>query len=113
MARTSQVTQPMPLTGFGPTLTAPGVDGDVVDVGRCFLYVANGSGSPITVTVQTPGGVEDLALAERAVSVPASGFRMIPLTMSAYRQPVGSPDAGRAYVDYSAVTNITRGVISL
>jgi hypothetical protein len=104
----------MPLTALNPALTAPGVDGDIADVGSgVFLYVLNGSGAPITVTVQTPGGVEDLTLQDRAVTVPAAGFRLIPLTMAAYRQPVGSADAGRAYIDYSAVASVTRAVISM
>ena len=113
MARTSVTTQAMVLPGFTPTLSAPVADGDIVDVGRTFLYVDNASGSAVTVTVQTPGGVEDLALADRTVSVAAGARKMIPLTMTAYRQPTGSVDAGRAYVDYSSVTSVTRAVVSL
>lgn len=113
MARTSVATQPMAFGGLTPNLTAPTIDGDVVDVGRCFLHVENGGGAPITVTVQTPGSIDGLALEDRSVQVAAGSFKQIPLTLAVYRQPVGSADAGRAYVDYSAVASVTRAVISL
>jgi hypothetical protein len=114
MARASQVSQEMALTGLAPVLTAPTVDGDIVDVdSRTFLYVLNSSGAPITVTVRTPDTVQDLTVQERAVSVAAGAFQLIPLVMPAYKRPVGAVDAGRAYVDYSAVASVTRGVISL
>lgn len=113
MARTDVTTQAMVLPGLDPVLSAPVADGDIVDVGRNFLYVDNGSVAPITVTVQTPGGVADLALEDRTVAVPAGEFRLIPLTMAAYKRPVGGTDAGRAWVDYSAVADVTRAVVSL
>ena len=113
MARTNVVTQNMALTGLAPALTEPTADGDVVDVGRTFLMAVNTGGGAVTVTVQTPGGVEDLALADRVVSVPAGATRLIPLTMPAYRQPVGDANAGRAFVNYSVPADIDRGVISL
>lgn len=113
MARTNVITQAMALPGLDPVLTEPVADGDVVDVGRCFLYVDNGGVVSITVTVQTPGGVEDLALEDREVTVPAGEFRLVPLTMPAYKRPVGGTDAGRAWVDYSAVADVTRAVVSL
>jgi hypothetical protein len=113
MARTSVVTQAMALAGLAPVLTAPTADGDVVDVGRNFLMVENIGVGAVTVTVQTPGGTEDLALADRVVNVAAGTVKLIPLTMPAYRQPVSSDDAGRAYVDYSVPADINRGVISL
>ena len=113
MARTSVVTQAMALAGLAPVLTAPTADGDVVDVGRNFLMVENIGAGAVTVTIQTPVSVEGLALADRIVSVPAGATRLIPITMPAYRQPVGTADAGRAYIDYSVPADITRGVISL
>jgi hypothetical protein len=95
------------------------VDGDVVDVGRTFLSVINGGGATITVTVQTPGVVDgDLAITDRVVSVPVGTTpKLIPLNSSNYRQPAtaGSPagaDAGKAYVDYSAIASVTRAVVS-
>ena len=115
MARTDVVTQEMTFPGLLPTYTAPVVDGDIVDVGRTFLSVINGGAASINVEVVTPGVVDgDLAIANRVVAVPVGTTpTLIPLTSTQYRQPVGSVDAGRAYVDYSDVTSVTRAVVSL
>lgn len=114
-ARVSVTTQAMALAGLAPSHTAPTVDGDVVDVGRCFLSVINGGGASIQVTVQTPEVVDgDLTISDRVVTVPVGTTpKLIPLTSVHYKQPVGSADAGRAYVDYSSVSSVTRAVISL
>lgn len=116
MARVSQTTQVIPNGGLTPTMSAPtsGVgNGDIVDVGRNFLVVLNG-GSSITVTVITPGTVDgDLAIADRVVTVAAGAVpAVIPLDSPNYRQPTGSADAGRAYVEYSSATSVTRAVVS-
>ncbi len=114
MARASQTTQKIGLPGLEPVLTAPTADGDIADVGPgVFLLVDNGSSSTVTVTVQTPTMIQDLALADRTVPVAAGTTRLVPLTMPEYKQPAASPGAGRAYVDYSSVTSVTRGVLSL
>jgi hypothetical protein len=116
MARQSVTTQPVPLAGLTLTFTAPNVDGDIVDVGRgTFLSVINGGSGPITVTVQTPGVVDgDLAIADRTVTVPVGTTpKLIPLTSVNYRQPVSDANAGRALVDYSAITSVTRAVGSI
>lgn len=114
--RVSVTTQPVPLAGLALVHTAPTVDGDIVDVGRGdFLSVINGGGASITVTVQTPGVVDgDLAIADRTVTVPVGTTpKLIPLTSNQYKQAVGSADAGRAYVDYSAIASVTRAVGSI
>jgi hypothetical protein len=116
MARVPVTTQALPNSGLAPAHTAPTVDGDVVDVGRCFLSVINGGGASINVTVLTPGVVDgDLAVADRVVAVPVGTTpKLIPLTSPNYRQPSSAgADAGRAYVDYSAIASVTRAVVSL
>jgi hypothetical protein len=116
MARVSVTTQPVPLAGLALNHTAPTVDGDVVDVGRgTFLSVINGGSGSINVTVQTPGLVDgDLAVTDRIVAVPVSTTpKEIPLTSNNYKQPVGDANAGRALVDYSSVTGVTRAVGSI
>jgi len=114
MARTSVATQQIVKTGLAPALTAPIIDGDIIDTGRVFLRVDNGGGAAITVTVQTPVQVDGLDLADLTVSVPASGTRLIgPLSASTFGRPSGGADSGRAYVDYSSVTSVTRGVFAL
>lgn len=121
MARVSQVTQPMPLAGLVPVMTAPTAsagNGDIVDVGRNFLMVLNGSGGSINVTVLTPEKVDsDLNIDERIVAVAAGATKLIPLTSVHYKQTTvsaGAPaDVGRAYVEYSAVASVTRAVVGL
>jgi hypothetical protein len=80
----------------------------VRDRQRCeVLLVKNGSGSPITVTLVTPGNVDgDLAIADRAVVVAAGVTTGIPVT-DRYMDPV----TGLASITYSAVTTVTVAVI--
>lgn len=114
MARVSVTTQQIDKTGTAPTLTAPTIDGDVIDTGRVFLWVDNSGATAVTVTVLTPVQVDALDVDDLAVSVPAGGARLIgPLRPSTFGRPAGDPDAGRAYVDYSDSTSVTRGVFSL
>lgn len=114
--RVSQTTQLATGAGLLASHTAPTVDGDVVDVSNgVFLSVINGGGGSINVTVQTPGTVDgDLAVADRVVAVPVGTTpKLIPLNSQAYKQPTGSADVGRAYVDYSAVASVTRAVVQV
>ncbi|QWF81136.1 hypothetical protein [Amycolatopsis sp. CA-230715] len=116
MARASVSTQDVLRAGLAPVHTSPTADGDIADVGSgVFLSVINGGSGPVTVTVQTPGVVDgDLPVADRAVTVPVGTTpKLIPLNSTAYRQPVGDPNAGRALVDYSAITSVTRAVVHI
>lgn len=113
MPRASQTTQNMTRAGLSPTMTAPAVspNGDVVDCGpENFLVVYNGSGAPINVTLDTTVLVDGLVVPDRVVAVAAGGVALIPLPSSNYAQASGA-DAGRCYVDYSAVASVTRAVV--
>lgn len=93
-------------------MTAPIIDGDIVEVGRDrLLLVDNASAGAITVTVQTPGTVQGLAIAESAVNVPAGALVAIALDAGVYGRTSDLADGGRAYVDYSAVASVTRAVL--
>lgn len=112
MARTTINAQQIVRTGLASALAA--VDqpngNQFANDGMSFLYVKNGSGSPITVTVGTPGNVDGLAIADLTVSVPATtGERMIgPFPPGIYNQ-----SDGNVYVDYSSGTSVTAGVFRL
>jgi hypothetical protein len=116
--RVSVTSQLLPNSGLVPALTAPTVDGDVVDVGRAVLWVLNGAGASITVTIVTPGTVDgDLAIADRVVTVPVGTTpTLIPLGSTNYRQTAASAslpaDVNRAYVNYSAIASVTRAVVA-
>ncbi len=100
MARTALATQSVKPAGTAPTYTAANVDGHSVSMG-VMLHVKNGGAAAITVTVQTPGTLDGLAIADRTVSVVNAGEQLISL-----RGPYDQGD-GNAYVDFSAVTSVT------
>ncbi|MBN6037476.1 hypothetical protein [Amycolatopsis sp. 195334CR] len=114
MARLSPATQAIVRTGLAPALTAPNGDGDIIDTGRVFLEVANGGGSPITVTVVSTAEVDGLPVEDLEVSVPAAGRRLIgPFAKTTFGQPAGDANVGKAFVNYSGTTSVTRGVFAL
>jgi hypothetical protein len=109
MARTALTTRPVTPAGLATPLTAANVDGNTLDVGDGLsLLVLNSSAGSVTVTVQTPFQVSGLDVDEVAVAVPngaGSNVALIALDPRLFRRP-SAPDAGKAYVDYSAVTNV-------
>jgi len=76
---------------------------------RTFLMCKNSSGAPITLTLRTTATRDDLAVADRAITV-AAGARVIRggFNASLYNQPDGT-----IYVDFSAVASVTFGVYRL
>jgi hypothetical protein len=111
MARTSQTTQVAVGYLLDPNLTAANVDGDIVDCGDIHVWVHNGAVAPINVTVQTTATVGGLDVADLVVPVPAGADALIgPLPKTLFGRS-DDPDKGRAYVDYSAVTDVTRAVV--
>lgn len=88
---------------------AAAAGGDTAPVGpNRALYVNNGSGSSVTVTVATPGEVDGLAVADATLVLAAGKTGLIPLTRL-FAQPIG----GRAAITYSAVTTVTVAVLEL
>jgi len=111
MARVDVTTQRIVNTGLAPTLTAPTVDGDVIDSGAVAVYVTNGSGGSINVTAQTPATQSGLAVAESVVAVAAGATRLIgPFPKGTFGQLSGA-DEGQVYIDYSAQASVTRAVV--
>lgn len=111
MARASQTTQEPVGYKLAPTLTQPTVDGDIVDTGDVRVFVTNGSGGSINVTVQATATVEGLDVGDLVVPVAAGQTALIgPLPKTAFGQVAGA-DKGRAYVDYSSQTSVTRAVV--
>ena len=114
MARSTPPTQSIIADGLAPVMNAPNVDGDIAECGGgCFMTVLNGSGAPITVTVQTPDTFQGLAIADRVITVAAGASKDIPLPQY-YRQPLDAVTGpGKALVDFSAVASVTRAVKKL
>lgn len=83
-------------------------DGDTAPVGPGrFFYVANGGGSPVTVTITTPGTVKGLAVEDMEMTVGGGDHGIIPLP----RLAAGAN--GRASISYSVVTSVTVAVLEL
>lgn len=114
MARSTPTTQNITDDGLTAAMAAPNSDGDVADCGGgTFATVLNGSGSPITVTVQTPGTSHGLAIADRVMTIAAGASRDIPLK-SYYKQPADAVTGpGQCLIDYSAVASVTRAIKKL
>jgi hypothetical protein len=102
MARTALSVQSITRAGLNPSYTAANADGHSIsnDGKKTFLHVKNGGGGSVDVTVQTPGSVDGLAVADRVVAVPAGEERAIgPFPTAYYGSTVN--------VDFSGVTSVT------
>jgi hypothetical protein len=96
------------LLDTGAALAAAASGGDTAEVGPGkFLVVLNGDASSKTVTIDTPGTVSGLAIAQATYVVATLDTCIIPLA-NVFR---GS--TGRASITYSAVTSVTVGVFEL
>lgn len=92
--------------GLEATYAAAAAGGDSFpnDGKDTFAHVKNGSGGSIDVTIETPGTVDGLAIADRVVAVPAGEERMIgPFPTATYSNSVG--------LTYSGVTSLTVAAI--
>jgi hypothetical protein len=101
-------TQVVAPTGTALTFPDASAGGDTCATGTDVkLYVKNGSGASIVVTLATPGTVDgDLAIADRTVTVAAGVMSAIPMT-DLYR----NPSTGVASITYSAVATVTVAVV--
>ena len=110
MTRTAITHQQIARTGLEETLAAANAGGSYfANDGMMFLHVVNGSGAPITVTVETPGVVDGLAIADQIITVTNAEERFIgPFPPGIYNQSDGT-----VYVDYSAVTDVSVAVLRL
>jgi hypothetical protein len=103
------------LTGFRDdnALVAAAGGGDSFLPGdTTYIRVNNGGGSPITVTVATPGstGNSGLGIADVSVSVTNAQSRLIgPFPSQLFAQS----DDGLADITYSGVTSVTVGAFRL
>ena len=96
-----------PLTGGTVTFTAAASGGDTCQTGAgVLLLVRNEDASSHTVTLATPGTVNGLEIADRAVVVAAGSEVAIPVT-SDYRDS----STGRAAITYDGVTSVTVAVV--
>lgn len=99
---TTKITAVAGILDLAAAATAAAVGGDTAEVGpRRFLYVLNGSGSSITVTIATPSTANGFLIADGTYAIAAGKSGLIPLA-SDFRGT-----NGRAAITYSAVTTVT------
>lgn len=102
--------QEIVLTGLEPSYDAGAAGGDeFVNGGNTFIHVKNGHTSAQTVTVDSQAKCSQGFDHDAAVSVPASGERMIgPFAKDRFN------DAdGKVQISYSGVTSLTIAVIRI
>lgn len=106
---TLQAKQTVAITGVTLSFAAVALADEFPNDGRTFLYVKNGSGSTITVTITTPQTVKGIAISDPSVSITAGSEKCIgPFDPSIFNAADGNVD-----VAYSAITTVTCAVIQL
>lgn len=111
MARTALTVQTISRSGLAPSYSNGDATNDhqFLNDGKTFVHVKNGGGSSITVTIQTPGSVDGLAVADRDVTVANGAEKMIgPFPTATYNQ-----SGGLVYLDLSADTSVTLAAFKL
>lgn len=104
--------QSMTAAGLTPATVSAAGGGDTVALAsstddRTFLFVNNGGGSPITVTVADPGATPaGNAGTPPAISVAAAAVKYIPIPFAAI-----NATTGLVAITYSAVTTVTVAAI--
>jgi hypothetical protein len=114
--RIDVTSQAITRTGLTPALTAPTIDGDIVDVGDVALWVdVAAGGAACTVTVPSTVTQDGLTLGSLTVTVAVGTRKLIgPLPSRTFAQPGDAlVGPGRALVNYSTVTGVTRAVVKL
>ncbi len=104
MARTALTVNDVVRSGLAWAPSAANVDGhSILNNGHVVLYVKNGGGAGINVTIQTPGTVDGNAISDLVVAVAAAGEKILgPFPPDIYNQSTGD-----LYVDFSGVTTVT------
>ena len=112
MARTTLAAQSISRAGLTHTFSAAdqpnGNEFLNVDE-RAFLYVKNANAGTIVVTIGTPNTVDDLAIADRTISIATGVNKLIgPFPKQHYNQT-----DGMVYIDYDIGASVTVAVIRL
>ena len=110
MSRTELTVTEIERTGVdaAATLEAANADGEkFLNDGKTFLEVLNTNAATCTVTAVSTRTIDGLAVADLEVAVEQNERLFIgPFPRDTFNQPSGA-DAGRVYVNFSAVTDVT------
>lgn len=111
MAKVALTLQAVSTAGLTPSFGAANADGYAIDnsSGRAAIYVKNGGGAGITVTLEIPGSIDGVAKADKTVSIGAGAEKIIGFfPRNVYDQT--EPDTSMANavgVTFSSVTSVT------
>lgn len=95
--------------GLTPAFSAASGGGDKIPWGESvFAVVKNGGGSPITVTVVSPGTESNLPIGDQAITVGAGAEAWIHLGAPVFRNAQRQVD-----LTYSGVTSVTLGAFQV
>lgn len=112
MARTDITVQDIPANAeLEATYEAANVDGNMfANTGEQLVHIKNGA-TDVQVTVTTPATQAGLAVDDLVFTVTASEERIVGfLSPGTFNQASGA-DAGKVYIDYDDVTNVTIAVL--
>lgn len=98
------------LTGLNPSFVAAAAGGDeFLNSGRAFIYVKNGGGSSINVTVDSQAPCSQGYDHDAVVAIPAGEERMIgPFPKDRFNDA-----SEKVQITYSGVTSVTIAVIEV
>jgi hypothetical protein len=110
MARTTLTVQTIEAAGLNPTFTAANTDGhSVSNNGNMYVEIVNGDTLAHTATIDHPGTVDGLAVADRTVGVTAASTVKIGPFTARYNQP-GTTDV---HIDFDSVTSLSVGAFRI
>jgi hypothetical protein len=110
MARTSLSVQTIEQAGITPTFVAANTDGvSVVNNGNTYIEVINSHTQAHTVTVDHPGTVDGLAVADLTISVTAAQTRKIGPFSARFNQS----GANYIHVNFDSVTSLSVGAFRI
>lgn len=99
-------------TRAGTVLTYGNADvaGDAFENdGTQAVIIVNGGGTPVVVTIETPATVDDLAVADRTVTIAQGATKIIgPFTRSVYND-----GDGKVQITYDGVDGVEIAVIDI
>lgn len=83
-----------------------------INTGAELVIIKNGSGAPMTLTVETQSTVDGLAVADLTATIGAGETRCLgPFPPAIYSE--GAASGGNANLSYSSATSVTVAVVQL
>lgn len=96
-------------TGITPTQNAVAASDKFNNDGKTILWVENGSGSTLTVTITTAATAGGVAIADPTVSISNGAKKVI----GPFKTSIYNDSNGQITVAYDQTTSVTAAVISI